>query len=89
VIGNNDGGMSIGEHEVETVGRVGGVEREVGSTCLEYGEESHHHVCSPRQAHPHYFPFLSFLIRRSGANAQAAEVVSEVVSLGIELVVSD
>ena len=30
-VGNNDKGVtSIGEHEVETVGRVGGVEREVG-----------------------------------------------------------
>jgi hypothetical protein len=75
-LGEEDGGPGVGHHEAEAVGRVGGVEREVGRTRLECAEDGDDHLRRALQEEAD---------DRLGAGAERAQVMGEPVGALVKL----
>ena len=80
LFGDEDGGAGVVEHEGEAVGRVVGVERDVGAAGLEDGQQGDDHVDGPGRAEAD---------EGLGADAQGAEAAGEPVGAGVELAVGE
>ena len=70
----------VGEHELQAVGRVGGIEGQVGGAGLEGGEEGDDHVEGAREGDAD---------EGFGADAAGDEPVGQVVGAGVELGVGE
>ena len=80
VVGEDEWGAAVGEHEADPVGRVVDVEREVGAACLEDGE----------QAGDELGPAFEVDADRGlGADAARLEQVGEPVGLLVEFAVAE
>ena len=59
--------LGIFQHESEAIDRVGGVQRDVGTTCLENAQKAYHHVQGALYAETH---------ERIGSYAKCLQVMS-------------
>ena len=76
---DEQGCAGIGEHEGEAVGRVFGIERQVGGAGLEDAEQGDHHLEGALEAERH---------DGLGAGAERAQVVGELVGARVEFAVA-
>ncbi len=79
-LGEDDGSAGVLQHEGQPLGGVGRVEREVGSTGLEGGEDGDSHVEALVEAQAH---------GATGGHVQRDEVVSQLVGARVELRVGE
>src|SRR5499426_3074924 len=70
----------IRQHEVQTLARVAGVERQIGAAGLEDGDERNHHLQRALQAHPHH------ALRSNPARAQ---MMRKLVGARLKLAVAE
>src|SRR5713226_1235481 len=80
LLGEEYGGVGVGEHEGEPLGGVVGVERDVGAAGFEDAEQADHHFEAA---------FDADADEDFGADAELAEVVGELVRVAVELGVAE
>jgi hypothetical protein len=79
-LGQQHAWLAVVEHEGQPLGRVGRVERHIGGTGLERGQQGHHHVDAALQAQGHTLV---------GPQPQADEVVGQAVGARVQLGVAE
>ena len=80
LLGQEDRGVGVAEHEGEAVGGIGGVEGEVGGAGLEDGQEGDHQVEGA---------FHEYADQDVGAGAEATQVAGQAIGPGVELGVGE
>ena len=73
---SSTGARGILQHEGETLGRIGRIERQIGAAGLEDAEQPHHHLQRALDAQSHH---------HLGTDAETLQVMRQLIGAGIEL----